>query len=59
MFAWGMWFGIVYRRWNLIGMFTFIAAQAAALIAALAVALLAGGYATICRVRALHLSRLS
>ncbi len=39
MFAWGMWFGIVYRRWNLPG-----------LLAALAVALLAGGYATTRRV---------
>ena len=26
-----MWFGIVYRRWNLIGLLAFIAAQALAL----------------------------
>jgi hypothetical protein len=77
MLIWGMWFGIVYRRWNLIGLFSFLAAQALAatvvllaigahgwsaaghffdtltaagltgLLAALAVVLLAGGYATV------------
>jgi hypothetical protein len=31
MLAWGMWFGIVYRRWNLIGLLSFIAALALAL----------------------------
>jgi hypothetical protein len=30
MLAWGMWFGIVYRRWNLAGLLSFIAAQAVA-----------------------------
>ena len=81
MLAWGMWFGIVYRRWNLAGLLSFIAAQALALLlvlltiggahdwhsvahffttltiegltgllAALTVALLAGGYATVRRV---------
>ena len=80
MLAWGMWFGIVYRRWNVIGLLSFIAAQAVALtavlliiggrndwhavarffttltiegltglLAALTVALLAGGYATVRR----------
>ena len=80
LFCWGMWFGIVYRRWNLPGALAFTAAQvtvllAAALaitwshawsgaghfftalpaagltglLAALAAALLAGGYATIRR----------
>ena len=80
MLAWGMWFGIVYRRWNLMGLLSFIAAQALALsavlliiggrndwhavarffttltiegltglLAALTVALLAGGYATVRR----------
>ena len=80
MFAWGMWFGIVYRRWNLAGLLSFIAVQALALtavlvivgvanqwravahffttltiegltglLAALTVALLAGGYATVRR----------
>jgi hypothetical protein len=81
MFAYGMWFGLVYRRWNLIGLLTFIAGQITVLLAgalittqahawppvgrffttlsavgltgllaALAVALVAGGYATIRRV---------
>ena len=80
MFAWGMWFGIVYRRWNLAGLLGFIAVQVLALtavlliigvahdwsgvghffttltiegltglLAALTVALLAGGYATVRR----------
>jgi hypothetical protein len=81
MFAWGMWFGLVYRRWNLIGVLAFAAAQitvvvagvvaagraqawsaigrffttltaagVTGLLAALAVVLLAGGYATVRRV---------
>ncbi len=33
--AWGMWFGIVYRRWNLAGLLSFIAVQALALTAVL------------------------
>jgi hypothetical protein len=33
--AWGMWFGIVYRRWNVIGLLVFIAAQVLALTAVL------------------------
>jgi hypothetical protein len=32
MLAWGMWFGIVYRRWNLAGLLSFLAAQALALL---------------------------
>ena len=35
MLAWGMWFGIVYRRWNLTGLLSFIAVQALALTAVL------------------------
>ena len=35
MLAWGMWFGIIYRRWNLAGLLAFIAAQALALFAVL------------------------
>ena len=81
MLAWGMWFGIVYRRWNLAGLLSFITVQVLALtavlliiggardwhrvghffttltigaltglLAALTVALLAGGYATVRRV---------
>jgi hypothetical protein len=34
LFVWGMWFGIVYRRWNLFGSVTFIAAQVIVLVAA-------------------------
>jgi hypothetical protein len=76
-FIYGMWFGLIYRRWNLLGLLTFIAAQVIVLVAgvvitshahawpaigrffttlsaagltgllaALAVMLLAGGYAT-------------
>jgi len=40
MFVWGMWFGIVYRRWNLAGLLSFIAAQA---LAVTAVLLIIGG----------------
>jgi|HubBroStandDraft_4_1064222.scaffolds.fasta_scaffold345028_2 hypothetical protein len=81
VFFYGMWIGLVYRRWNLLGVFAFAAAQVTAavavviivsdshawssvgrfftalsaagltgLLAALAVALLAGGYATVRRV---------
>ena len=35
MLAWGMWFGIVYRRWNVVGLLSFIAVQALALAAVL------------------------
>jgi hypothetical protein len=38
MFVWGMWFGIVYRRWNLFGSVAFIAAQVTVLIAAVLIA---------------------
>jgi hypothetical protein len=34
MFIYGMWFGIVYRRWHLIGLNVFIAAQATVLAVA-------------------------
>jgi hypothetical protein len=80
LFGYGMWFGVVYRRWNLPGLAAFMAAQVTVLLAvaavitwghgwhgtghffsalsavsltgllaALAAALLAGGYATIRR----------
>ena len=35
MLAWGMWFGLVYRRWNVVGLLSFIAVQALALAAVL------------------------
>jgi hypothetical protein len=81
MFIYGMWFGLVYRRWNLLGLLAIIAALAivlgvgvvitshahawpaigrffttlsaaglTGLLAALTVALLAGGYTTMRRV---------
>jgi hypothetical protein len=34
MFVWGMWLGIVYRRWNLFGSATFVAAQVTVVVAA-------------------------
>jgi hypothetical protein len=81
MFVYGMWYGLIYRRWNLTGLLVFGAAQVTAvtaaaltatrahawpaighffatlsaagltgLLAALAMVLLAGGYATMRRV---------
>ncbi len=38
MFIWGMWFGIVYRRWNLFGSVTFIGAQVTVLVAVVLIA---------------------
>jgi hypothetical protein len=34
LFVYGMWFGTVYRRWNLIGTLAFVAAQVTVLLAA-------------------------
>jgi hypothetical protein len=36
-FVYGMWFGLVYRRWSLIGVVTFIAAQMVVMLAAVLV----------------------
>ncbi len=33
MFSYGMWFGLVYRRWNLIGLLAFVATQVIVLVA--------------------------
>lgn len=33
LFLYGIWFGLVYRRWNLIGLVTFLAAQISVLLA--------------------------
>lgn len=44
MLAWGMWFGIVYRRWTLPGLMSFIAVQALALTAVLLIIGLAHGW---------------
>jgi hypothetical protein len=38
LFTWGLWFGLVYRRWGVTGMIVFIAAQiTAGLVAALSI----------------------
>ncbi|HEY1829576.1 MAG TPA: hypothetical protein VGG38_04955 [Acidimicrobiales bacterium] len=38
LFTWGLWFGLIYRRWNVTGMVVFIAAQiTACLLAALSI----------------------
>ena len=44
LFLYGMWFGIVYRRWNIIGAVAFIAAQVVVLVGAGAVVTLAHGW---------------
>jgi hypothetical protein len=45
LFAWGMWFGIVYRRWNLPGALAFTAAQVTVLLAAALLITLAHAWA--------------
>jgi hypothetical protein len=47
MFAWGMWFGIVYRRWSLAGLFSFIAAQVLALTAVLLIIAAANAWVSV------------
>ena len=44
LFVYGMWFGIVYRRWNLLGVLAFIAAQVTVLLAAALVVTWAHGW---------------
>jgi hypothetical protein len=44
LFVYGMWYGIVYRRWGLIGTVTFIVAQVTVLLAAGAVVTWAHGW---------------
>ncbi|MBV9795991.1 MAG: ABC transporter permease [Actinobacteria bacterium] len=45
LFVYGMWYGIVFRRWGLIGTIAFIAAQAAVLVAAGLLVTRANGWA--------------
>ena len=45
LFVYGMWFGIVYRRWSLTGTLVFIAAQITVLLAAALVVTWAHGWA--------------
>ena len=44
LFIYGMWFGIVYRRWSLVGTVAFIAAQVTVLLAAALVVTWAHGW---------------
>lgn len=44
LFVYGMWFGIVYRRWSLAGLIAFVAAQVTALLAAALVVIWAGAW---------------
>jgi hypothetical protein len=45
LFVYGMWFGIVYRRWSLVGTLAFIAAKVTVLLAAALVVTWAHGWA--------------
>ncbi|KPM50991.1 ABC transporter permease [Frankia sp. CcI49] len=47
LFVYGMWFGIVYRRWNVTGLAVFIAGQATLLLAGVLVASWADAWAAI------------
>jgi hypothetical protein len=47
MFVYGMWWGLVYRRWDLTGVVTFIAAQVVVLLAAALVVTWANAWANI------------
>ncbi len=49
MFVYGMWFGLVYRRWNLIGLLVFAAAQATVVVAGVIAADRAQAWAAIGR----------
>jgi hypothetical protein len=44
LYVYGMWFGLVYRRWSVLGILAFIAAQVTALVGAAAVVTLAHGW---------------
>jgi hypothetical protein len=46
MLAWGMWFGLVYLRWNLIGLLSFICAQAVLLTGVLLIISLAHAWSS-------------
>jgi hypothetical protein len=47
MFGWGLWFGLVYRRWNLLGLLAFAGLQIAALTAAIVLIFLAHGWPSV------------
>jgi hypothetical protein len=46
-FVWGMWFGIVYRRWNLFGLMAFIIVQILLLTLGVAIATTAHAWTSI------------
>jgi len=46
-FAWGMWFGLIYRRWNLFGILAFATAQVAGLTAAIVLVSLTRGWPSV------------
>jgi hypothetical protein len=47
MFGWGLWFGLVYRRWNVLGLLAFAGVQVVALTAAIVLIFLANGWPSI------------
>lgn len=47
LFVYGMWFGIVFRRWSLAGLVTFVAAQVTVLLAAALVVIWAGAWPSV------------
>jgi hypothetical protein len=47
LFVYGMWFGIVYRRWNLVGIVAFVAAQVTVLLAAALVVIWADAWLSV------------
>jgi hypothetical protein len=47
LYVWGMWFGIVYRRWNLFGSATFIVAQVTVVVAAVLIAVWADAWSSL------------
>lgn len=49
MLAWGMWFGIVYRRWNAAGLLAFIAAQLVAVTVVLLIIGAADAWTSVAR----------
>jgi hypothetical protein len=44
LYVYGMWFGLVYRRWSLIGLVAFLAAQVSVLVAAAVLATVSHGW---------------
>jgi hypothetical protein len=47
MFGWGLWFGLVYRRWNLLGLLAFAGIQVVVLTAAIVLIFLAHGWPSV------------